>query len=476
MRRNAMIRGMAWALALLLLLPGCGGHEETPPEPTPTPTQHLLIPGAEHSVPPVAEPTPDPTPTEPLDTVPPVISGMQNLTVEVGGTVSYRTGVTAVDDVDGAVSLSIDTSYVDLTTPGEYPVVYSAVDAAGNLTEEVVLLTVVEPEPTPAPDPAEDQVYAMIDEILPTIINDSMTARQKAEAIYNYIVYHMWYTITQSNGWADAALYALKNQKGDCTHYWALSKAMLTRAGIPTVDVQRINGNSEHFWVLADVGDEAGYYHFDPCPHPKGYPLNCFLLGEDEVYAYTLNLNLYSAYYQNYYTWDIENCPVKVAGADKVGEVPMPTPIPPSTPAPVATPAPEEPVQTEAPTEQEAPVETETPTEPEVPGETEVPTEPEVPVQTETPTETEEPGETEVPTEPEVPVQTETPTEPEVPVQTETPTEPEAPVQTETPTEPEVPVQTETPSEPEPPTEPEPPADPPADPGVTEPEPPATEG
>ena len=49
MRRNAMIRGMAGATAMLLLLTACGNHEETPPEPTPTPTLCPAYHGRAHA-------------------------------------------------------------------------------------------------------------------------------------------------------------------------------------------------------------------------------------------------------------------------------------------------------------------------------------------------------------------------------------------------------------------------------------------
>lgn len=309
MCRNAVLRGIAGVMAILLLLSGCSGQVSAVPEPTLPPTSQPT---------PAVTPTPEPTP-EP-DTVPPNISGAHNITVEPGGTVSYRSGVSATDDVDGPVKLSIDASYVDLDTPGVYPVVYYAEDEAGNVGRAMVLLTVLEPEPTPTVDPVEEEVYARVDAILADVITDNMTPREKAVAIFNWIATHMWYVAVQSDGWADAALYALKNQKGDCVNYWALSRAMLGRVGISTYDVQRVGGNSDHYWLLVDVGDEDGWYHFDPCPTPHDFPYICCLRRQDEVYAYSQNLNLYSTFYQNYYGWDIENCPVKVAGAENGGD------------------------------------------------------------------------------------------------------------------------------------------------------------
>ena len=110
-RRAALLAGLCAAGGLLLLLTAS------------------LFPA------PAGSPAPPPAPVEgaaPPATEPPVIEGAHDLTAAVGMTLSYRSGVTAVDLVDGTVPLQIDASAVDLTQPGEYPVVYRARDKAGN--------------------------------------------------------------------------------------------------------------------------------------------------------------------------------------------------------------------------------------------------------------------------------------------------------------------------------------------------------
>ena len=57
------------------------------------------------------------------DTTPPVITGVQDQTVYVGDTISYKHGVTVTDDKDTDVELVVDNSGVDLETPGTYTVV-----------------------------------------------------------------------------------------------------------------------------------------------------------------------------------------------------------------------------------------------------------------------------------------------------------------------------------------------------------------
>ena len=71
---------------------------------------------------------------EPVDTVPPVISGADDVAVEFGASFDPMAGVKAVDDVygdvTGAVKVSGDT--VDTSKPGAYTLVYTVSDAAGN--------------------------------------------------------------------------------------------------------------------------------------------------------------------------------------------------------------------------------------------------------------------------------------------------------------------------------------------------------
>ena len=288
----------------------------------------------------------NPEETEP-DTQGPVISGVQALTASVGGTLSYRTGVTATDDRDGSVVLQVDSSAVNLSVAGEYQVIYSAEDSAGNRTEVLTTVVVTEPEPDSEPSEPEARQVSLMevidksDQILEKIIKDGMSQREKARAIFDYVANNVKYVGTSDkSSWIIGAYDGLTTGRGDCFNYYACSKALLTRAGIPIVELQRKAGaNSRHYWVLADVGE--GYYHFDPCPHPKGYPLTCFLLTETQVRQYTVDLAAHSSYYIDYYTYDYDSCPVQVEGMP-TGEI-RPTPAPAPKPVQPAEPETTEP-------------------------------------------------------------------------------------------------------------------------------------
>lgn len=307
----------------------------------------FLVPRLSGSPAPSASDTPPPA----EDTQPPVISGIKDLTVAVGESLSYRTGVTVTDNVDETVRLQVDSSGVNLSEPGEYQALYWAEDTAGNRAEVPVTVTVVAAVTVDDADTGatedvvesgnveitQDGVNELADEILAEITTPGMSQREKALAIYNYVHNHIKYVGTSDkSSWLVGAYVGFTRGSGDCYNYFACSKALLTRAGIPNVDLTRVGGNSRHYWQLVDVG--SGYYHFDACPHPNSYPLYSFLLTEEEVKAYTRQC---SSIRKNYYVYDYDSCPVEVVqGTPPVTPTPAPTAAPTPSPEPTATPTP----------------------------------------------------------------------------------------------------------------------------------------
>ncbi len=207
------------------------------------------------------------------DTTPPTINGLRDLVAYIGSGVSYLSGVTATDDCDAGVTLSVNTENVDLKTVGVYDVIYHAADAAGNVTEVRRTLSVYEEEIT------EDMLYNLLDPILDKIIRDSMSTKQKLRAIYDYVYENVAYVSTSDkSSWVRAAYNGLKNRNGDCFTYFALSKAMMERVGIENMDVERLPDvaamvNERHYWSLVNIGDANTpmWYHFDAC-HIKNTP------------------------------------------------------------------------------------------------------------------------------------------------------------------------------------------------------------
>ena len=100
-----------------------------------------------------------------------------------------------------------------------------------------------------------EKLNALADKILSQITNSGMNQYQKARAIYNYVHSHLRYVgSSDKSSWISAAYVGLTQGKGDCFNYIAASKALLTRAGIPNVDLHRVGGNSAHYWLLVNTG------------------------------------------------------------------------------------------------------------------------------------------------------------------------------------------------------------------------------
>lgn len=199
-----------------------------------------------------------------VDTQAPVITGVQDRVAYVGDSVAYRSGITVTDNVDETVQLEVDSSNVDLSSPGTYKVVYKATDAAGNATEQQATVTVKEKQ---ANHVDLETIYAAVDAQLAKFIRDDMSDREKVEAIYVWTRIHFTYGgHTDTTDYIQSAYQFLTTRKGDCYGYFALQKILLERLGIPTVDVKKVKnfeGDSNHYWLLVSVDKGKSYYHMD---------------------------------------------------------------------------------------------------------------------------------------------------------------------------------------------------------------------
>jgi len=223
------------------------------------------------------------------DHTPPVISGVKNLSVYVNGRISYKTGVTAVDGDGTAVSVQVDSSAVKLGVPGKYKITYSASDEAGNTASVSAVVAVLEI--------TEDVVRPYAQNVLSRILKDSMTKREKARAIYDWMEANVSYvTYADKTYWLRAAYTGFTTGRGDCYVFYAMSRILLDCAGIDNLEICRDNPSKPHFWNLVNCGD--GWYHFDTCPHYKQYPLDAFMLTDAQVAEYSKNS------VKDYYSFD----------------------------------------------------------------------------------------------------------------------------------------------------------------------------
>ena len=212
------------------------------------------------------EPEPQPVIVESRgDTQAPVILGAGDLTVRVGDTAAYFRGVSAQDDRDGNPALEVDSTRVDLRTPGEYPLYYTARDAAGNGTTLEVLVKVL------PRDAAEDEeIDRTVEGILEKLLSPDMTQRQQVEAIYTWAKARIHYGgHTFRVDYRQAGYEAITAGEADCYGYFAATKLMFEQLGIPNVDVRKEkhdDSDSDHFWSLVSVDGGQTYYHFDATP------------------------------------------------------------------------------------------------------------------------------------------------------------------------------------------------------------------
>ncbi len=209
-----------------------------------------------------------------VDTVPPVFDLAEDFTSFLGDSIRYKEHVAASDN-SGEVEISVDTSKVDPNTEGTYPVTYTATDAFGNTATVTINITISRKTPD------EEALLNEVDGILEWLINDDMSVREKAEAIFFYVQNnHTFVDYSDKSSYVIAALDMIHKGQGDCYSYFALSKALLDRAGITNMDI-RTNGSQEHYWNLVNIGDGHGWYHFDTTPSFD--PISVFLWTEAEV-------------------------------------------------------------------------------------------------------------------------------------------------------------------------------------------------
>ncbi|MDR1914114.1 MAG: hypothetical protein LBQ68_06500 [Clostridiales bacterium] len=211
------------------------------------------------------------------DTTPPVFEPILNRYAQINSEIDYITGIAATDD-SGFCEITVDSHEVDPTAAGRYRLLYTATDAAGNsVTQEAFLaLSKILPQ----------TVFNAADGILKEITTDEMTQKEKARAIFDYVVHGFRYTTnSEHNNAIDGAHQAFTRKSGDCFIFYSSSEVLLTRAGIPNIQVRRLvtpqNGYAPHYWNLIDVGE--GWYYYDSTPIARNLGRDRFYFTESEL-------------------------------------------------------------------------------------------------------------------------------------------------------------------------------------------------
>ena len=223
-----------------------------------------------------------------VDTTPPVIEGVRDITVYVGESVAYRKNVKLTDNAgEEGLVLQVDSSAVNTAQEGAYSVIYSATDAAGN-TVSATASVYVKTQNTNEPLLMEG-VKRICDEILtPTMSNED-----KLRAVYHYVQSNISYVNhSDKTDWIGEAYNGLfVTGSGDCFTYFAAAKAFLIYLDIPFIELQRAPGLTEetHYWMLVNISDTPGvrtWYHYDATRLRAEYNHSGCLLTDKQAQAY----------------------------------------------------------------------------------------------------------------------------------------------------------------------------------------------
>ena len=236
------------------------------------------------------------------DTVAPQIMGVNKLAVFMGSSIAYRSGILVSDDTDPAPKLSVDSSQVNLSAPGTYPVIYTATDSAGNATTVETTITVSE-APTTYVD--EELIKETADALLDKIITDGMTKEEQVNAVYDWIAGHCYYIAEfDKSDYMQAAYLMMTTNRGDCYGFYAVSRLLFDRLGLPNLTVTRLPNEtrtSNHWWNMVSLDGGESWYHFDSTPHMT-YPTRTCLVTDTF-------LNEFNLLMPNYYYFDHDSFP-----------------------------------------------------------------------------------------------------------------------------------------------------------------------
>lgn len=184
------------------------------------------------------------------DTTPPVISGLGNITVNKYTQINYLSGVQAVDDKDGNVSVSVNSSKVNVNTAGTYYATYTATDSSGNTATASRTITV-----------RHDQ----------SDLNNLV--RQHANRVGNSVPEvneYVKHLIGYSSSWGDndPVWYGLTNYRGNCYVHALVLQAILQAKGYEVLIIHtndNVGGRPSHYWDLVNLGN-GKWCHSDATP------------------------------------------------------------------------------------------------------------------------------------------------------------------------------------------------------------------
>ena len=150
-------------------------------------------------------------------------------------------------------------------------------------------------------DTGDEELNTMCDYVLSDIVNEDMTEREKAYAVYTWVTTHIRYRgNSDMNDWVAGAKVALSTYKGNCYAFYSASRALLTRLGFETTEAVAIE--NAHYWNLVKV--DGQWWHFDTT---TGWGAERFLWTSEQINSYRYYVEAYDLYLE--YEWDQKGIP-----------------------------------------------------------------------------------------------------------------------------------------------------------------------
>lgn len=194
-----------------------------------------------------------------IDQTPPRIAGDPVIRTVRGESVAYKSHISVVDDHDEDPVIEIDNSEVNLDAEGTYTVRYAATDKCGNRANFQSQVVVSAPSSETVSD---EEVSALVDQILSEITTDDMQPIDKVWAIYEYIRHIPYNGREHSYNYKYEGYKLLRDQKGECYGSYSAAKLFFDRLGYENLSMEK-NVGSTHFWNMVSLDGGKTFYHFD---------------------------------------------------------------------------------------------------------------------------------------------------------------------------------------------------------------------
>ncbi|MBE6017499.1 MAG: DUF5011 domain-containing protein [Lachnospiraceae bacterium] len=239
--------------------------------------------------------------TTPADTTAPVITGVTDRVVHIGETIAYKKNIVVTDDTDPAPKLEVNADGVDISTVGDYTVIYTATDASLNYSVVTATIKVV-----PQEDVTTAQAEALADDVLSRIVTDDMTDSQKLDAVWWY-VHELGYTdidYGEPEEYLNNGFYFITRMMGNCRCVYGASRILLERLGYKCMMMRnREDAAQTHYWNLVSLDDGETWYHFDPVCWGWEEEYVICMVSDEWILSYSEWHNMET------YDWDPEGVP-----------------------------------------------------------------------------------------------------------------------------------------------------------------------